>query len=428
MTNNELLDDLIWRGLVHQCTDLDGLAQRLNAGPLSLYCGFDPTAESLHVGSLIPLITLVRFQRAGHRPLALVGGATGLIGDPSGKSAERVLQSAETVATLTAAIVKQLASIVDVTDPAKGAVVNNLEWTQAVTLLDFLRDTGKHFSVNAMVQRDSVRSRLEREGDGISFTEFTYMLLQAFDFLKLAELHDCALQVGGSDQWGNMCSGTDLIRRKLGKEAFALTVPLLTTSDGQKFGKTVKGAVWLDAAKTSPWEFYQFWLNTADADVVRFLCMFTFLSKERILEASEQSKMNPAGRVAQRMLAEAVTALVHGEGVAFQMTSAANVLFGKTGDVDALSLDTFLALTQSMPVLKLQRDDPKKLNAVLVASGLESSMSKANQVIRQGGAVSVNNVSQTDPSFEPTDEHWLHGRFLLLKKGKKHFALVERID
>lgn len=423
----ELLAELQWRGLLHQCTDLEKLTEKLSAGPVTLYCGFDPTAQSLHVGSLIPLLALVRFQRAGHRALALVGGATGLIGDPSGKATERTLQSDETVLLRTDFIKAQLAHFLDVTDPSKGKVVNNLDWTQGVGVLEFLREVGKHFSVNAMIHRDSIKSRLEREGDGISFTEFSYMLLQAFDFLKLHELEGCDLQIGGSDQWGNMCSGTDLVRRKHGEQAFALTLPLLTTSEGEKFGKTAKGAVWLDATLTSPWEFFQFWLNTSDADIVTWLKLFTFQSQESIEQLARATAEFPAERRAQRLLAEEMTALVHGQAMAEQMVQAARVLFGRTAGLETLSLETLVALSQATPTLQVPRGAVPKLNALVMQAGLEPSMTRANQVIRESRAVLVNASKQDTIDFVPAEEDWLHGRFLLLRKGKKSFAFVERV-
>lgn len=418
--HNEFLQDLQWRGLIHQCTDLEALDKALSEGRVTLYCGFDPTAKSLHVGSLVPLVTLRRFMYAGHRALALVGGATGLIGDPSGKSAERVLQTSEDVAVQASRIRDQVSDFVD------GQVVDNLDWTRNVTLLEFLRDVGKHFSVNAMIARDSVSSRLSREGDGISFTEFSYMLLQSHDFLKLAERENCTLQIGGSDQWGNMCSGVDLIRRTLNRSAMAMTLPLLTTSDGQKFGKTVKGAVWLDPEMTSPWEFYQFWLNVEDADVIKLLKLLTTLKRAEIEALELNVQQHPQARAAQRALARAMTAMVHGGNVANQLEQAAGVLFHKAAGIEELSLETLQMLAKSLPHLVLGDGDKPQLNELLVRTGLEESKTKANQVIKQSPAVSVNNRPQMDPYHTPRQEDWLHGRFLLLKKGKKSFALVER--
>ncbi len=418
-----LLEELQWRGLVHQCSDLAALDERLQSGPITLYCGFDPTADSLHVGSLIPLLALRRFQLAGHRVLALVGGATGLIGDPSGKSAERVLQSADDVAVRVKGLRAQVAQFLDLENPERGLVVNNLAWTAGVGVLDFLREVGKHFSVNAMVARDSVRSRLDREGEGISFTEFSYMLLQAFDFLRLNELENCTLQIGGSDQWGNMCSGTDLIRRKHGGASFALTFPLLTTADGQKFGKTVKGAVWLDAAKTSPWEFFQFWLNVDDQDVVRFLKLFTFLSRENIEQLARDTTERPQERRAQRRLAVELTALVHGDAAAQDAVATAGVLFGKD-DPRTLTASALVALASALPVVKVDpANEPPLLTSLLVALGLETSMTRASEAVKSGAAA-VNGVKVTDPKTRISWADSLEGEFFLLRKGKKSFGMV----
>jgi tyrosyl-tRNA synthetase len=419
-----LLEDLQWRGLVQQCTHEDELRQRLNAGPLTLYCGFDPTAQSLHVGNLVPLIALARFQRAGHRALALVGGATGLIGDPSGKSTERVLQSEDQVQERANRIATQLAKFIDTRDMSCGAVVNNLEWTAGVSVLTFLRDVGKHFSVGAMLRRDSVQSRLEREGEGISFTEFTYMLLQAFDFHELARLHGCSLQIGGSDQWGNMISGTDLIRRRLGQDAFALTFPLLTTHDGAKFGKSEKGAVWLDPSMTSVWDFHQFWLNTADADVIRLLKMFTFVERADIEALELEVSSNPGARAAQRRLAAEMTTLVHGAEASTEVEAAAAVLFGR-GSVETLSAGAVSRLAEALPCLELTASDLEHVTAagLVHKTGLEASMTKANEVCRSGG-VTVNGQRIADARQPVKDMPPMHGKWWLVKKGKKSFALA----
>lgn len=418
-----LLADLQWRGLIHQCTDLAALDAQLSSGEVTLYCGFDPTASSLHVGSLIPLLALARFQKAGHRVLALVGGATGLIGDPSGKSAERVLQTPQDVAVRVQALKAQVSRFIDV--DSRGAVVNNLDWTQGVGVLDFLRDVGKHFSVNAMVTRDSVKSRLDREGEGISFTEFSYMLLQAFDFLRLHELQGCTLQIGGSDQWGNMCSGSDLIRRKHGKDSFALTFPLLTTSDGQKFGKTVKGAVWLDAELTSPWEFFQFWLNSDDKDVIRFLKLFTFVSREDIEALEADTAERPHERRAQQRLALEMTRLVHGDTAADDALATASVLFGK-GDVAGLSLAALEGLAKALPTQEVRADAMPQVNALLVALGLEPSMTRANEAVKSG-AVGVNGQKVADAKGLLDAGSALHGKFFLVRKGKKSFGIAKLV-
>lgn len=446
---NAFLEDLRWRGLISQCSDEAGLAARLEAGPLTVYAGFDPTATSLHVGNLIPLIALTRFQRAGHRAIALVGGATGLIGDPSGKGSERQLQTPAEVASRTKAISAQLSQVVNAaaagcpgveltarTGSPEGdftvegvarsgvQVANNLDWTAQVSLLDFLRDVGKHFSVNSMIHRDSVRSRLERDGEGISFTEFSYMLLQANDFLELAARTGCELQIGGSDQWGNMCSGADLIRRKLNRPAFALTFPLLTTHDGQKFGKSVKGAIWLDPNQTSVWEFYQFWLNTDDQDVIRLLKLFTFVSRPEIEDYEQSVQDEPQRRLAQRRLAFEMTTLIHGQAAAENAIETAQVLFQKK-EPDALLEQAWQDLAKALPTVKVSSlDAAPSLVALLVSAGLEASNTRALASIRAGG-VSVNNVKVGDPKWALTHETLLRGRYLLLRKGVKHFAVVE---
>lgn len=420
---NALIEDLRWRGLVAQCSDEDSLVKRLNEGAVSLYAGFDPTAESLHVGNLIPLIALARFQRAGHRVIALVGGATGMIGDPSGKALERVLESESVVAHRASRIAAQLGRVLNLSSSESGVVVNNLDWTANVSVLDFLRDVGKQFSVNAMLSRDSVRSRLDREGAGISFTEFSYMLLQAFDFMKLAEREGCVLQVGGSDQWGNMCSGADLIRRKLNKEAFALTFPLLTTHDGQKFGKSVKGAVWLDARLTSVWDFFQFWLNTADQDVIRLLKLFTFLSRPEIEALEQEVETCPQARKAQRCLAFELTAMIHGEDAALAVTAAARVLFEKAC-TEELTVGAWEALAESVPTVRFRElSQVPAIAPLLVAAGLESSNTRAAESLR-AGAVSLNNLKVGAGGPAIGAEQLRHGRYLLLRKGKRHFAVV----
>ena len=422
----DFFEDLRWRGLVQQCSDEAGLIKALDTGPVTLYCGFDPTAESLHVGNLVPLISLARFQRAGHRTLALVGGATGLIGDPSGKSTERALQSDEQVRERAARIAAQLSQFVDTTDTARGAVVNNLDWTQGVSMLSFLRDVGKHFSVGAMLARDSVKSRLAREGEGISFTEFSYMLLQAFDFHELARLHGCTLQIGGSDQWGNMVSGADLIRRKLGRDAFALTFPLLTTHDGKKFGKSEKGAVWLDASLTSVWDFFQFWLNAADADVIRLLKLFTFVPRADIEALERELHANPGSRSAQRRLAMEMTSLVHGEAAALEMSQASEVLFGKAS-VESLAPGALVRLFRAVPSAEVNAadDGPLTVSGLLVRLGLETSMTKAHEVARSGG-LSVNGTKVQDGRTLVSSLAPLHGAWWLVRKGKKAFGLARR--
>jgi len=355
--------------------------------------------------------------------LALVGGATGLIGDPSGKSAERVLQTEQAVATRAQDLAGQISRFVDLSDARRGALVNNLEWTTGQGVLEFLRDVGKHFSVNAMVARDSVRSRLEREGEGISFTEFSYMLLQAQDFLRLHERQGCQLQIGGSDQWGNMCSGVDLIRRVRAQDAFAMTFPLLTTRDGQKFGKTVKGAVWLDAQLTCAWDFFQFWLNAEDADVVRFLKLFTFVPRAEIEQLEAVTREAPHERRAQRRLAVELTTWVHGPQAAADMEAVAAALFGKSC-VSQLSATAMDSLARSLPCAdSTQVNADTRVAAALVALGIEPSMSRANEALR-AGAVQLNGTRLAGPAALLKDVPALHGRFWLLRKGKKTFGMV----
>lgn len=424
MTTENFFADLTWRGLVHQTTDQEGMLSEMAKGPVTLYAGFDPTAESLHVGNLVPLITLARFQKAGHRVLALVGGSTGQIGDPSGKSAERDFQDSTVIAKRTELIAAQLGHFIDFADPAKGKCVNNLNWTQGVGVLEFLREIGKHFSVNAMMHRDSVKSRLDREGAGISFTEFSYMLLQAFDFYKLAQNENCTLQIGGSDQFGNMCSGIDLCQRKLGKQAFAMTLPLLTTHDGKKFGKSEKGAIWIDPTLTSPWEFIQFWLNTADADVIRFLKMFTFVDKESIELLARSTAEVPHLRLAQKRLAQEMTDMVHGQGVRQELELAIEALFGK-GDIKQLKESTFESVAKSLPHVFIAKGEAEQpIIKLLVAGGLESSNTRAVKVVDQGG-VAVNQVKVTSSAFVIAGQDRLHGRFAVIKKGKRELMVVE---
>ena len=375
--SSELLDDLRARDLIFQVAGEDAIDEWLSAAPRTLYCGFDPTADSLHIGSLVPLLVLRRFQAAGHRPIALVGGATGLIGDPSFKAAERQLNTPEVVADWVARIREQVSQFIDFEGDDPALVVNNLDWMANVNVLDFLRDIGKHFSVNNMIGKESVRQRLDREGAGISFTEFSYMILQSFDFAELYHRHGCGLQIGGSDQWGNITGGIDLTRRLHGGQVFGLTLPLVTKADGTKFGKTESGTVWLDAKRTSPYAFYQFWLSTADADVYRFLRYFTFLPVAEI-DAIERADAERAGRPeAQRILAREVTQLVHGDeglSAAMRITEA---LF--SGDAAALGETDLQQLAlDGLPSSQLDRNDlPPTLTQLLAQAGLaQASRSK----------------------------------------------------
>lgn len=415
-----VIEDLDFRELVFQTTDREELEKQLEAGPIRLYVGFDPTADSLHIGSLLPILTLRRFQMAGHKPIAVVGGATGLIGDPSGKKQERTLNGPETVSNWTLKIQNQLSRFIDfeATDNA-GMVVNNLDWTSEMSVIEFLRDIGKNFSLNTMLNRESVSARLET---GISFTEFSYMLLQSNDFLELFQRHQCVLQLGGSDQWGNIVGGVDLIRRMTGEQAFGLTIPLVTKSDGTKFGKTESGAIWLDAEKTSVYQFYQFWLNTQDSDVIRFLKYFTFLSKEEIGALETEVATNPGARKAQRILAEHVTTLVHGESETVRAIRMSSVLF--SGDIKSLTVSEIQEVFEGVPSVSVPGDHPTDIVSVLVASGACPSKRQAREDIASG-AISVNGDKVTDVEREFVRGDMFDAQFLVIRRGKKKYFLVK---
>lgn len=414
-----ILDDLEYRGLLYQVTDRDGLRDRLESRAVRLYVGFDPTADSLHIGNLLPILVLRRFQLAGHMPIAVVGGATGLIGDPSGKKQERTLNDSSTVKNWTQKIRDQLSRFIDfeATDHA-GMVVNNLDWTGPMSVIEFLRDVGKNFSINTMLNRESVSARLE---SGISFTEFSYMLLQSNDFLELFKRHECVLQVGGSDQWGNIVGGMDLIRRTTGEQAYGLTVPLVTKSDGAKFGKTESGAVWLDASKTSVYQFYQFWLNTQDDDVVRFLKYFTFFTHDEMEALAQEVATNPGGRKAQRALAEHVTTLVHGEVQTQRAIALSGVLF--SGDVKDLSVEEIEEVFEGAPSTEVPADHPTDIVSLLIASTACSSKRQAREDITNG-AISVNGTRVADVlhAFDETER--IGGQYLVIRRGKRKYFLV----
>lgn len=418
-----LIEELNERELIAQVSDMEALRQHLETGSRTLYCGFDPTADSLHIGNLVPLLTLRRFQLGGHRPILLLGGATGLIGDPSGRSDERNLNSGEVVAGWVERIRGQVEGFVDFSGGNGAVIVNNLDWTADLPVIAFLRDVGKHFSVNTMIQRESVKSRLDRDEAGISYTEFSYMLLQAMDYLELAERYGCSLQIGGSDQWGNIVSGMDLVRRKLKKEAFALTLPLVTKADGTKFGKTAAGAVWIDPDRTSPYSFYQFWLNTADADVVRFLQVFTFLPLERIAQLAEAAREAPERREAQQALAEEVTSLVHGDSSLESARRISRCLF--QGDIRGLTEADLNQLQQDGIQCTVTKEERPGLLAVLADAGLAPSRSAARKLL-QGGGVSVNGVVQEHPEAELDWGQALFGRYFLVRRGKKNWHLLAR--
>jgi tyrosyl-tRNA synthetase len=421
-----IYEELQWRGLVADCTDAEGLPRRLIEKPITLYCGFDPTADSLHVGSLVPLLALRRFQEAGHFPIAVAGGATGSIGDPSGKTQERQLLTQEQLSANVAAVRPQLARLLDFdskTNPAR--LVDNADWTRGVSYLDFLRDIGKHFSVNQMVAKESVRARMEDRESGISYTEFSYMLLQAFDFHRLCRDLDCELQIGGSDQWGNITAGIDLIRKKLGRHAFGLTLPLITKADGTKFGKSMAGNVWLDANKTSVYRFYQFWINTDDRDVVSYLKYFTFLGREEIEGLAAQQAANAGGREAHRALAKAVTDLIHGEAATQDAIRASQILFG--GDLTGVSEAIFNDVVGEVPTQALAKAKLEggglPLVELLVEAGLCQSKGQARRDI-EGGGINVNNVREANAGRAVTAKDLLFGKHLLLRKGKKSYAVV----
>ena len=417
----DILDDLAWRGLIAQTTDLDALRAELAAGVVTLYCGFDPTAPSLHAGNLMPLLTLRRFQQAGHRPIVLGGGATGMIGDPR-EVGERTMQAAGTVAEWTGRIRTQLERFVEFGDgPTAALTVNNLDWTAGLPVLDFLRDIGKHFSVNVMIARETVKARLE--SSGISYTEFSYLLLQSMDYLELYRRHGCRLQIGGSDQWGNILGGVDLIRRVEQTSVHALTTPLVTNAAGEKFGKsTGGGSLWLDPGLTSPYAFYQYWINVDDRDAGRYLRYFTFLGREEIEELDRQTAEAPAQRAAQRRLAQEMTTLVHGAEETARVEAASQALFGR-GELRELDAGTLAAALAETPRATVRRPLPS-VAELLVATGLDASRSAARRTVSEGGAY-VNNVRVTDPDAPADEGDLLHGRWLVLRKGRRSLAGVE---
>ncbi len=419
-----LIADLEWRGLLAQSTDRQALLKDLDAGPISFYIGFDPTAPSLHVGNLVVLLVMRRFQLAGHKPLPLVGGATGLVGDPSGRNEERSLNSDEVVAEWVSRIRKQLELFLTFEGATAAKLVNNLDWTKDVTAIEFLRDIGKHFSVNQMLTKDSVASRLE--AGGISYTEFSYQVLQSFDYLELYRRYNCILQLGGSDQWGNITAGLDLIRRVESGSAHALTIPLLQKADGTKFGKTAGGSVWLDPEMTSPYAFYQYWFGTDDADVERFLKTFSFKSREELELLFVELRENPGARVAHRALAEELTTLVHGEVECANAQAAAKALFGQ-GEISALDPKTLASALSQLPRTTITKGDafPTWVD-LLAATGVVDSKSAARRIVKEGGAY-LNNVKISGEDFAPSERDLIHGRFLLLRKGKRELAAVEII-
>lgn len=416
-------DELKWRGFL-EATTSDDMPAFLDARRRTIYVGFDPTADSLHLGSLIPIMALAHAQRHGHRPLVLVGGGTGLIGDPSGKASERSLLTAEQTEANALAIRAQLANFFDLSSPERGLMLNNADWLVPLKLVEFLRDIGKHFSVNEMMKRDSVRSRLEERDQGITYTEFTYMILQAYDFLHLFKHHDCEIQMGGSDQWGNILSGKELIRRILGKQGEGITFPLLMTSSGKKFGKTEEGAVWLDAKRTSPYQMYQYWLQTTDQDVVRYLKLFTFLDAGRIAELDETVRTRPEAREAQRVLAAECTGIVHGKAAVESVEAASGMLFGEWNA--SPSADVLEVLSREVPVTVLTRaefDAPISLLDVLVKAKVAESKSAGRKLIA-GGGLYLNNVRQTDEKKTLSSSDLLWPNAALIRSGKKNYYLL----
>jgi tyrosyl-tRNA synthetase len=419
-----ILEELDWRGLIAQSTDRDALAAELAAGIMTVYSGFDPTAPSLHAGHLVPLLTLRRFQQAGHRPIVLAGGATGMIGDPR-DTGERTLNTADTVADWSSRIRGQLERFVEFDASSTGAVVeNNLSWTGELSAIEFLRDVGKYFSVNVMLDRDTVRRRLE--GDGISYTEFSYMLLQANDYVELHQRYGCGLQIGGSDQWGNIVAGARLVRQKLGATVHAMTTPLVTDSEGKKFGKSTGGGnLWLDPAMTSPYAWYQYFVNTADADVVPYLRWFTFLPAEEVGDLERATAERPHERAAQRRLAQELTTLVHGQAATDSVEHASGALFGR-GELADLDESTLAAALREAAVAELPAGGPDGITDLLVATGLSPSKGAARRTIAEGG-VSVNNARVESDEWVPKPSDFLHGRWLVLRRGKRNIAGVERV-
>jgi tyrosyl-tRNA synthetase len=419
-----ILDELEWRGLIAQSTDRDALAELLADAPVTVYSGFDPTAPSLHAGHLVPLLTLRRFQQAGHRPVVLAGGATGMIGDPR-ETGERTLNTADTVADWADRIRGQLERFVEFDESPTGAIIaNNLSWTGELSAIEFLRDLGKHFSVNVMLDRDTVRRRLE--GDGISYTEFSYMLLQANDYVELNQRYGCSLQVGGSDQWGNIIAGVRLVRQKVGNAVHALTTPLVTDSEGKKFGKSTGGGnLWLDPEMTSPYAWYQYFINTADADVVGYLRWFTFLAAEEIAELERATAERAHERAAQRRLAQELTTLVHGKATTASVELASRALFGR-GELSELDEPTLAAALTEAAVAELTPGGPDAITDLLVATGLSASKGAARRTIAEGG-VSVNNVRVSSDEWVPQASDFLFGRWLVLRRGKRNVAGVQKI-
>ena len=425
-TRSPILRDFQWRGLISDATGVNELDAHLAEAPRAVYCGFDPTADSLHVGSLVPLLALRRIQLAGHRPIVLIGGGTGLIGDPSGKSGERALNPEEQVAEWAARLKRQVERFLEFTGGAHAAILaDNYEWLSKLEVVSFLRDVGKHFSLGSMLGRESVRSRMSRADAGISYTEFSYQVLQAYDFLCLFRKYGCTVQIGGSDQWGNITAGADLIRRVEGEAVFGLTLPLVAKADGTKFGKTESGTVWLDPAKTSPYEMYQFWLNTSDADVVDYLRYFTFLGRDTVDELGAQLGRHAEEREAQRVLAREVTTLVHGAAATREAEEISTAFF--SGDLERLTERQLAQASQGMPKTMLSDADLRSLSIVelLTRAGLAESKRRGRDLVA-AGAIHVNGQPVRDADTRLSRELARYGRFFIIRKGKKtyHLAMV----
>ncbi|GHF49804.1 tyrosine--tRNA ligase [Kitasatospora xanthocidica] len=422
MTVTDIVDELQWRGLIALSTDEDALRKAFADGPVTFYCGFDPTAPSLHLGNLVQILTMRRIQQAGNLPLGLVGGATGLIGDPK-PTAERVLNDPETVAGWVERLRGQISRFLDFEGPYAARMVNNLDWTSGMSAISLLRDVGKYFRVNNMIAKEAVARRLNSDA-GISYTEFSYQILQGMDYLELNRRYGCTLQTGGSDQWGNLTAGTDLIRKAEAKSVHALATPLIVKADGTKFGKTESGTVWLDPELTTPYAFYQFWLNADDRDVPNFLRIFSFRSKEEIEELERETVERPAARLAQRALAEELTTLVHGAEQYERAVAASKALFGQ-GDLADLEAPTLAAALAEVP--KAEVAELQTVVDLLVAVGLAPSRSAARRTIKEGGAY-LNNVKVTDEEAVPTEADLLHGRWLVLRRGKRNLAAAELVS
>jgi len=421
-----MITSLRERGLIQDATNLDGLAKLLSTKKISFYCGFDPTAMSFHIGSLLPMITMRRLQLKGHQPIIVLGTATGMIGDPSGRSDERKFLDDETIEKNTNSLAKQFQKVLDFKGENKAIIVRNSDWMQHFSYISFLRDVGKYFSVNAMLSKESVKARLENREQGITYTEFSYMLLQAYDFYHLYKTENCFMQLGGSDQWGNITAGVDIIKRMespLIQEAYGLTIPLLMNANGSKFGKSASGNIWLDASLTSPYIFYQYFLNTDDADVISRLKMFTFLELTEIAELAEQLKTSPEKRLAQKKLAESLTNMIHGKEETDKAIKASNVLFG--GEISGLSKQALLEIFSDVPSIKIAKEDlSAPIIELFVKAKLADSKGNARKLIENGGAY-LNNEKVTDIKQTVLEAQLIEGSLLILRSGKKNYTLVE---